>query len=394
MSAVADEGILDDAEALAAADPGGVLRALAGAGAQVRAARTLAEEAGVARVAEDGRPRAVLVAGVGGSGSAGEVLHAVLGAAAPVPVVLARGPVLPGWVGPSDLVLAVSCSGTTEETLAVVDEAGRRGARLMTVGAPRSPLAQRADWTRAVHVPVEARGAPPRTQLWALAVPLVLAAEALGLLRQPPDALAATADRLDRLAERCGPGRELFENPAKALASELLGTLPLVWGSGDAGAVAATRLATQLQENAKLPALPGVLPEAGHNQVVAFDGPFAAGARDGGASDGGTGDGGTSLDDFFRDRVEDPTGPRLRLVLLRDTVEPALVRARAAAVPAVAAGRDVPVSLLRAEGSSTLERLASLIAITDLASVYVALASGIDPLPIPPIVELKERTAR
>ncbi|MDP9398926.1 MAG: mannose-6-phosphate isomerase [Actinomycetota bacterium] len=388
MNALADEAILDDTQALAAADPGGLLRTLAGAGAQVRAAQTFAEEAGVHRLADDGRPRAILLAGVGGSGSAGDLLQAVLGVAAPVPIVLARGSILPGWVGPTDLVLAVSCSGTTEETLAVVDEAGRRGARLLTVGAPRSPLAARADWTRAVHVPVNAGAAPPRTQLWALAVPLVLATEALGLLNSPPGALAATADRLDRLAERCAPGRERFENPAKILATELLDTLPLVWGSGDAGAAAAARLATQLQENAKLPALAGVLPEAGHNQVVAFDGPFA-GAGSGSSGSSGSG----SLDDFFRDRVDEPIGPRLRLVLLRDEVEHPLVRARAAVVPAVAGARDVPVSLLRAEGASTLERAASLIGIGDFASVYVALASGIDPLPIAPIAELKERSA-
>ena len=388
MNALADEAILDDIEALAAADPGGLLRTIAGAGAQVRAAQTLAEEAGVQRLADDGRPRAILVAGMGGSGSAGDLLQAVLGVAAPVPVVLARGSILPGWVGPTDLVMAVSCSGTTEETLAVVDEAGRRGARLLTVGAPRSPLAARADWTHAVHVPVDAGAAPPRTQLWALAVPLVLAAEALGLLTSPP-ALAATADRLDRLAERCAPGRERFENPAKTLATELLDTLPLVWGSGDAGAAAAARLATQLQENAKLPALAGVLPEAGHNQIVAFDGPFAAAGNSGSSGSSGGG----SLDDFFRDRVDEPVGPRLRLVLLRDEVEHPLVRARAAAVPAVAGARDVPVGLLRAEGDSPLERVASLIGIGDFASVYVALASGVDPLPIAAIAELKERSA-
>ena len=62
-----DEALLDDADALAAADRGGTLLTLAGAGAQVRAAHTLATEAGATSVALDGRPRAVVVAAARGS---------------------------------------------------------------------------------------------------------------------------------------------------------------------------------------------------------------------------------------------------------------------------------------------------------------------------------------
>ena len=42
----------------------------------------------------------------------------------------------------------------------------------------------------------------------------------------------------------------------------------MVWGSGQVGPVAALRAVCQLAENAKLPAIVGVLPEANHNQVV------------------------------------------------------------------------------------------------------------------------------
>ena len=73
---------------------------------------------------------------MGGSGIAGDVLAAVAGPALPVPIVVHRGFGLPGWVGPMDLVIAVSCSGATAETLAALEEAVRRGCRLLVVGAP------------------------------------------------------------------------------------------------------------------------------------------------------------------------------------------------------------------------------------------------------------------
>jgi len=374
-----DEGLLDDPEALATGDPGEMLRAVATAGAQVRQAMRTSDEAGLARLAGDGRPRAVVVAGMGGSGIAGGVLAAVCGAQCPVPVLPIRGYALPGWVGPMDLVAAVSCSGSTEETLAAAEEARRRGCRLMTVGAAASPLADLSDRARGVHVAVDAGGRPPRANMWALSTPLLVAADALGLAAVPSGVLAATADVLDAAAERCRPSSESFVNPAKALALELAGSTPMIWGSGDIADVATYRFACQLNENAKMPAVFGGLPEANHNQVVAFDGPYGAGARR------------TDVDDLFVDRVEqaERTVGALRLVLLADTEEHPQVTRRREISMQVAADRGVPVSELRAEGRHPSERLASLVSIADFASVYLALVLGVDPTPITPITQLK-----
>ena len=374
-----DEGLLDDPEALATGDPGEMLRAVATAGAQVRQAMRTSDEAGLARLAGDGRPRAVVVAGMGGSGIAGGVLAAVCGAQCPVPVLPIRGYALPGWVGPMDLVAAVSCSGSTEETLAAAEEARRRGCRLMTVGAAASPLADLSDRARGVHVAVDAGGRPPRANMWALSTPLLVAADALGLAAVPSGVLAATADVLDTAAERCRPSSESFVNPAKALALELAGSTPMIWGSGDIADVATYRFACQLNENAKMPAVFGGLPEANHNQVVAFDGPYGAGARR------------TDVDDLFADRVElaERTVGALRLVLVADIEEHPQVTRRREISMQVAADRGVPVSELRAEGRHPSERLASLVSIADFASVYLALVLGVDPTPITPITQLK-----
>jgi glucose/mannose-6-phosphate isomerase len=263
VTLVLDEGVLDDVAALEAVDAGGMLRAVASGGAQVREAVRFAEEAGVGRLAEDGQPRAILVAGVGGSGIAGDVLRAVCGITCRVPVVTERGFTLPGWIGPLDLVVAVSCSGTTEETLALAEEAARRGCRLVTVGAVRSPLAAIAEQAQALHVPVAAAGRPPRANLWSLSVPLVVLADVLGLAATPAGILAAVADRLDAVAERCAPHVETTHNPAKSLALELSGGLPMVWGSGEVGEVAAYRLACQLPRTRSCPRCGAPCPRPG-----------------------------------------------------------------------------------------------------------------------------------
>jgi glucose/mannose-6-phosphate isomerase len=376
------EDVLDDTEALEAGDPSGMLRDIATSGAQVRASLAACAEAGLDALAADGRPRSIVVAGMGGSGISGDVLAAVAGAQCPVPLIVHRGFGLPGWVGAADLVAAVSCSGSTEETLSAGEEAVRRGARLLAVGAAPSPLHDVATQASAPYVAVPLPvSRQPRAALWSLAIPLLVVAERLGLATVVPASLEATADRLDEMSQRCRPGSETFVNPAKSLAVDLAGSLPMIWGSTPLAGVAAYRLACQLAENAKYPAVSGSLPEVGHNQVVTFDGPCAGGDPD--------------EADFYRDRVEAPEGgTRLRLVMMRDGDEDSRLLARRQAVTALAEERGVPVNDLQAEGSSPLERLATLVVLGDYASVYLALLLGIDPTPVGPITHLKARVAR
>ena len=374
--------VLDDAAALDAADRSGMLRAIASSGAQVREAALLTAEAGLDRLVEDGRPRAVLVCGMGGSGLAGDVLAAVAGDAAPVPVLTHRGPVLPAWAGPMDLVVAVSCSGTTAETLSALEEAVRRGCRLLVVGREGSPLHDLGQRGRAVLVPVR-QGLPPRASLWALSVPLVVAGAALGLVTPGPDDVEQTATLLEQIADRCRRDADSVVNPAKRLAASLAGALPVVWGTSPVAGVAAARLAVQLNENAEVPATWGVLPEVAHNQVMVLQGPAAPRPEEA----GGPGD-------FFRDRADDvEQAGSLALVLLRDTVEHPHTAARAQACLELAREQQVPVVELPAEGTSSLARLASLIGVVDFASAYLALLQGTDPTPVRAIDALKSRAA-
>lgn len=375
-----DDSVLDDRDALELLDAGGMLRAVATAGAQVRESLVHVEDAALEPVVADGRPRAVVVTGMGGSGIVAEVTAAVTGRTCPVPVVAHRGHRLPGWVGPMDLVVAVSCSGATEETLSALDEALRRGARVVTVGAAGSPLAARSEQERAVHLPVDAHGRMPRANLWGLATPVLLVADALGLADAPRAMLEAVADDLDADSERYGPGSVSYENPAKQVAMQLAGSLPYVWGSSDLASVAASRAAAQLAENAKYPAVHGALTEVHHNQVVVMAGRFGELAAE-------------DAEELFRDRVtESPEGsrfPRMRILLLRDTEEVPEVARRRAATVTLAEEYGVPVDEVAAVGEHPVARLASLVSTLDFASVYLAMLQGIDPSPIAPIVALK-----
>jgi glucose/mannose-6-phosphate isomerase len=404
---------LDTPDVIEAADPADMLRQVASAAAQVRTALRSCAESDLSAFTPDARPRAVVVAGMGASALAGEILNAMTGLGSPVQVVVAQAGRLPGWVGAADTVLAVSCTGATPETLAVAAEAARRGCRLAGVGAEGSPLHQIAEQARAPFVPVVPvvlasglRGGSaepavlPRSMLWSLAVPLLVMAERLGLTRIAPDVYEQAAARLEEVSHQCRPASESFVNPGKSLALDLVGALPMVWGTSVLSGVAAHRFASQLLQNAKYPAIYGVLPEAAHDQVAAFDGPFAprssrlsAPSEPGGAETRDDVTGLPDLSDWDLDYEEEPASgfTPLRLILIADPDEDQRAAAQRAAVTELAGQRGVGISELGLDGEHPLVRLAGVIQLTDYASVYLAIASGIDPGQTVAIRDLRTR---
>jgi glucose/mannose-6-phosphate isomerase len=385
---------LDTPDVIEAADPGDVLRQVASAAAQVRTAVRSCAETDLSAFAADGRPRAIVVAGMGASGVAGEMLNAMAGLSSPVQVVVSQTERLPGWVGAADAVVTVSCSGSTPETLAVATEAARRGCRLAGIGRAGSPLHRIAEQARAPFVPVVPLGLS-RSMLWAVAVPLLVIAERIGVARIGSDVYELAASRLEEVSHQCRPASDSFVNPGKSLALDLVGELPMVWGTSALSGVAARRFASQLQENAKYPAIYGMLPEAAHSQVAAFDGPFAPRSSRLSAQEPGSGpDDVSDLPGWDLDYEEDEAASgftALRLILIADPDEDPRVASQRAAVTELAGQRGVGISELAMDGEHPLVRLAGVIQLADYASVYLAIASGIDPGQTVAIRDLRTR---
>ncbi|MFF2023828.1 SIS domain-containing protein [Streptomyces sp. NPDC058171] len=409
-----DESLLDAPDALARADRRRLLRGAAEAGARVRTAARRAAEAGVADLRPDGRPRAVLMAGPGAAANAAaDILGSLAGAGCPVvrldPTGVAAAPgalrwALPGWAGPVDLLLIATPDGTEPGLALLAEQAYRRGCTVVSVAPDRTPLGEAVDGVHGLALPMatapyeqdEPDAASAPGALWALLTPLLMLLDRTGLVSAPTDALERVADRLDRTAERCGPATATYANPAKTLAAELADSLPLIWTEGPSAGPAGRRFAAAIGELAGRPALAAQLPEALPAHGALLTGTLAAGA---------------DPDDFFRDRVDEAPALRARVVLLRD--RPTGKLSAAPAARELALGHDTAISELEPgltgdddphapHGSGdpggpggpddpgtpggprddadrtgdTLEALAELIAVTDFAAVYLALASG------------------
>ena len=345
--------VLDDPAELARRDPGAMLAEVAGAGGQARVALGAAQAAPLIGPL----PEVVVVAGMGGSGIAGDVLAALSFHESAVPVLAVKGDRLPAFVGPGTLLVAVSYSGNTAETLSAVEQGMAAGTRLVAVTSGGA-LAELAQSRGAPLVAVEG-GHMPRAALWSLVVPVCSAAEAAGVLPPLTDQVCAAADALDEEAAALGPEVATAANPAKQAALALLDRLPVVWGSGQVGAVAATRFCTQCNENAKVPVVSGALPEADHNDVMGLEGGL---------------------------------GPRRELVLLRDEAGEHDRDGRR--IQAVLAALGVPDPLLRMAGKGPdLARLARLTAFADFTSTYLDIARDVDPTPIRTLDQMKAALA-
>ncbi|WP_340294852.1 SIS domain-containing protein, partial [Aquipuribacter hungaricus] len=252
----------------------------------------------------------------------------------------------------------------------------RRGARLVSVCRPGSPLADVTARARGTVLTVPRGGLPgvppagSRTGFWSLLTPALLACGAADVLDVQAADLAAAADVLDAEAESCRVGSPAFVNPAKSLAMELDGAVPVVLSDGDAAHAAAARTVSMLARAARFPAVHGTLPDDASDVVALFDGTFAP-----------------RQDDLFADPFLDgAAGPTLRLLLLAD--DEAAVHA--GPVRTVAARAGVRVSDLVAPPGRPLERFAHLVARTDFAATYLALGNRVDPSRSPHLADLRD----
>jgi len=294
--------------------------------------------------------------GMGGSASAGDVLVDWLGSRFEFPVTVSRNPRLPRSVGRASLVVFLSYSGETWETLEALRGALRTGCSVMGVGSGGR-----------LKEHIEAEGLPffqvspglaPRAALGEMIVAGSMALQSLGVTGSQSGGLREAGEELVALREKLAPSVPVAKNRAKQLASTLLGRLPMVYAFASMGSVA-RRFKNQLAENAKVVAKYDLLPEACHNEIEAF----------GGGKD--------SVPVVVRDWEE-------------TLVESRVVSAFISTVKRATGSRLISV---REKSRSKLGRLLAPILLLDYASAYLAVLRGIDPSPTTRIMEYKRRYA-
>jgi glucose/mannose-6-phosphate isomerase len=302
----------------------------------------------------------VVVMGMGGSGIAGDVLVAAATPLLPVSVSVVKSYECPAFVGDGSLVFAISASGDTEETLQAVSDAALQGAKVVAITSGGELARLAAGWDAPV-IPVPAHLPQPRTALGAMAIPPLIVLEEIGLFRGARSWIGLAIDQLKRRRDRLVAGGDRSE--AAAMARRIGRTWPLIHGGGLIGATAAQRWKTQVNENAKAPAFWSAQPELCHNEVCGWG------------------------------QHGDVTRQVITLVELRHDGEHPQVSRRFELVEDLVREVVAGIISVRAEGDGDLAQLFDLILMGDFVSLWLAAQEGIDPGPVPVLVDLKRKLA-
>jgi glucose/mannose-6-phosphate isomerase len=297
-------------------------------------------------------PKEVVLCGMGGSAIGGDLLAEWMSLSSEVPCEVCRTYKVPGHVGKDSLVIVASYSGNTEETLSMLEDARKRRAKVVAISSG-GQLAQLADSLSIPFAKINT-GLVPRASLGYVFGAMMGIVERSGAAT-PEKQFQETTRVLGSVNSYCKPSVSTSDNPAKALAHELLTAVPVVVGY-DLSRPVAKRWANQLNENSKCMAFSSEIPELDHNEIVGW-------AKDPGSK---------GFASIFLEHDRRCTPMRKRIDATKEMI-----------------GRNASVYSVDAVGLSPLAMMFSLVMIGDYTSTYLAFLRNEDPSSNDPIDELK-----
>ncbi len=300
------------------------------------------------------QPKNIVVTGMGGSAIVGDTLKSFLANRIKVPIYVNRDYTLPSFVGENTLLIVVSYSGNTEETLSAAKEGLKRDAKVVAITS-NGELEELSKKERFVLLTAPS-GYPPRAAFAFLFVPVLKLLSELLIYDSEVDIIDSVSE-LKELRDRIKVDVPAEKNEAKKLAKRIEGKIPIVYGHSIYNAVA-NRWHTQFNENSEVLSWYGAFPEMNHNEIVGWKG----------------------------DENRDEFMP----IFLRDKKEPENINNRIEITKKLVFedGVDGMVEVWT-DADTQLARILYLVYLGDYVSIYLALLRGKDPSPVKIIDELK-----
>jgi glucose/mannose-6-phosphate isomerase len=302
----------------------------------------------------------VAIAGMGGSAIGGDLARAIVGREARLPISVLRDYDVPGWVDSRTLFIASSYSGNTEETLSAFAQASQRGAKIVAV-TTGGKLQAAAEETGVPTFVFSYRSAP-RAALGYSLMAILGVFYKVGLIADMTTDIAETVEVLEKLKGEIDVGVPMAVNPAKRMAINLHGKLPVVYGAGLLADVA-RRWKTQINENTKGWAFFEVLPELDHNALEGY-------------------------------RFPAELAERVVVIMLTSTLDHPRVTLRQRLTGQILGRAGVPVQTVVGRGQSALAQVLSAVHFGDYVSLYLAFLYGVDPSPMPAVDFLKAELSK
>ncbi|MCK5141270.1 MAG: bifunctional phosphoglucose/phosphomannose isomerase [Candidatus Heimdallarchaeota archaeon] len=300
--------------------------------------------------------RGICILGMGGSGIAGNLCKEMYSDEAYAPIICVSDYILPKYVTKQWIVIGVSYSGNTEETLSRYHDALKRKSMIISISSA-GLLKKFATKIGTPHVTIRA-GIPPRTAFPLMYIALITLFENLDLISNVEQQLEEVVKILENLSCKYSTESPIKENLAKEISYGLFNSTPLFIGYGIYAPIA-YRAKTQLNENSKVIAIAETLPEQNHNGIVIFDNPNV------------------SLNN-------------IAFIFIHDKEEPKNITTRFEEVKKLASKKSEKVLEIFPQGKSKLAKQLSSTFLVDFISIYLGILYEIDPSITPSIDKIKQ----
>jgi len=303
----------------------------------------------------------VIIAGMGASAISGDIMASLFRDKLDVPLIVNRDYDLPKWVNKDTLVICISYSGNTDETLSSFKIAYQKKCKIICIstGGKLQELAEKRQ-VPFVKIP---SGIQPRAATAYLLFPSIIFLKKIGLLKTTIDPdIEETIEITKEFVTMNNKTVPEEMNQAKQIARKIHNTIPQIYGWGIYTPIA-VRWRHQLNENSKIIARTDIVPECNHNDIVGWSQ-------------------NPDISKQFscillRDKEEESIDLTTRLNFMRDLFHNT-------------AGSVLEV---QSKGKSQLAKMMYLMCLGDFTSCYLAVLRGVDPSPVDIITELKKRLA-
>jgi len=293
----------------------------------------------------------IVFAGMGGSGAIGDMFASIL-SKTKIHVNVVKGYLLPQTVDSDTLVVAISISGNTAETLSVLESAHKLGSKIIAFSS--GGRMQEYCAKNKIEYRVIPQYHSPRASFTSFLYTILKVLHSTLEIKQHD--ISESITELENLSKKISSSNLSDENPALSLA-EWINDIPIIYYPFGLQS-AAIRFKNSLQENAKMHVIAEDVIEVCHNGIVSWEKP-------------------SDVKPILIQGTDDYEKTKERWKILREYFK----------------SNSIECKEISSIHGSILTKLINLIYFLDFTSIYKAILSKTDPTPVKSIEFIKERTS-
>ena len=342
--------MLDDINVIKQYDPGDVLSGVLNIPEQARYEVVVHEGSNQRRDFKN-----IVIAGMGGSALAADMVRVLTAGWLHLPLEVVKGYDLPGFVGEETLVIAVSHSGNTEETLSCYQQALDKKSCL-AVMSTGGELIKRANNDNITYAQIPAGTQPRMSTVYHLRGLLKLLQHFWVIDGDLYNQVADSADWLEGEISHWTPAVPEKNNLAKQIAKMTIGKTLVIFG-GELTWPLAYKWKISWNESAKNLAFSNQYPEFNHNEFIGWS--------------------------------SHPVEKPFTVFDIRSNLERARIRERMELSDRLLSGKRPKAHVLELQGRTLMQQLLWGSVLADAASIYTAILNSVNPGPVHLIERLK-----